>query len=1168
MALEITLAGDVTIRRTGDEPRRLGGAQARVAFALLTLERQRGVTRDELADAVWPDALPATWESALRTVVSKVRAFVAPDTTGAGAAAPGGSDDSGPIVAHGGRYLLHLPDDTRVDVEQADAEVAAAGAALAAGDVGVARERARSAVDRLRPAFLSDHDGEWVATQREHRAAQLVTALELLGQAASRAGDHAAALAAATDAVAEAPLRESAHRCRMAVHAAAGNRAQALRAYQQLRTMLIEELGVDPSPETEAAYLALLGGELPAPAAVGPGWTGTEGAGAGAALPAGTPPPFVGRGPELAEIRAAWTAALAGTPRLVLVTGDDGVGKTRLAGEAARRIAADGALVLLGRCDPSHGVPYQPLVELLDGFLYALPRDWTREFRPKVREALAAVFPAVADAEGGPGSDAAGAPGTPGVVLDRAELFDAVTEILVDAAGDRPVLIVLDDAPAADDDSLALLRHLVRHVAPAPLLVLVMARSRLPHGHPFADTVRALERDGLLQRLPLAGLGETDVRRLLDQLRPDDTAEARARFARSLVADTSGNPQMLVELLRDLDDIAARAVPPGVQGLVERKLDELGPAAHDLLRAAAVAAVGAAGGPDFELDIVEHALGLDHLAVLDALDEALVNGLVSEVGSGYRFTQEITRRTLYERLSEPRRRHLHGRLADAVEARRADRLDAHTVALAEHRRAASGPGGDRRAVAWLLAAAAQARADRAPADVVRWCESALDHAPDDDPALRAEVLVDLGLALAAASASPGSSGPFGSPASATSPASAGEGRAETVLLDAALQAQRAGRPDLAAEAALGLADLARTRPALRPEATALVEDLLMVGSVADEPDVVTARLLARHVELLPDDAGTALTSVDRHQLASRAVAALYTRLDALAGPADAAERTALAADLAALGGLLNDDRAVAAAAHHRAMVAAVAGDGKTADQVLDADGDQAMRAQRAVVVAVTQGDFATAAELTGNVEVGSAARATRRQMLVARWLQGRLDDDAGGTGAVAGDTDDPADRVLVALARGRRGQARLLLLSLAADADQLPGGDGRLHSLGVLALAAFDNGDPAAADAVRGLLAPHADLACADGYRSFVGTAGFHLGRLALVGGDLADAERYLMPALSRHAEMQARPWVALTQHALADVLDARGRSSDRDWVTALRSEARWLANSLSLRAF
>ncbi|HEY8547846.1 MAG TPA: AAA family ATPase, partial [Acidimicrobiales bacterium] len=763
----------MTIRRTGEAPRRLGSAQARVAFALLTLERDRGVTRDELADAVWPEQLPPTWESALRTVVSKVRAFVAADAVGGGS----GRGDGGPIVAHGGRYQLHLPDDTVVDVEQADAEVAAATAALAAGDVATAREQARSAVERLRPPFLPDHDGEWVSTRREQRAAQLVTALELLAHAESQAGDHAAALAAATDAVAEAPLRESAHRCRMAVHAAAGNRAEALRAYQRLRTMLIEELGVDPSQETEAAYLALLGGEPLTPPPAGPpgaaaaGWASPGLPGApGSVLPAGAPPPFVGREAELGAIRAAWEAALGGSPRLVLLTGDDGIGKTRLAGEAARRIGGEGALVLLGRCDPSHGVPYQPLVELLDGFLYALPRDWMLEFRPKVREALAAVFPAVAEAEGagddggasGPGPPGSPSARPPGAVADRAELFDAVTRILVDAAGDRPVLIVLDDAAGADADSLALLRHLLRHVGPAPLLVLATARSRLPHGNLFADTARVLERDGLLQRLPLGGLGEADVRRLLDELRPDDTAEARARLARTLVADTSGNPLMLVELLRGLDvrpspatpadatrgtggaHAAPPAVPPGVQELVERKLDELGPTAHDLLRAAAVAArpgAGAGGGPDFELDLVEHALGLDHLAVLDALDEALVAGLVSEAGTGYRFTQEVTRRTLYERLSEPRRRHLHGRLADAVEARRADRLDAHTVVLAEHRRAAAGPGGDRRAVAWLLAAAAQARADRMPADVVRWCEAALDVVPDDDPGLRAEVLV-------------------------------------------------------------------------------------------------------------------------------------------------------------------------------------------------------------------------------------------------------------------------------------------------------------------------------------------------------------------------------------------------------------------------------------------
>ena len=1154
VGLEITLAGDVTICRTGrpgdgsgsggtspdaatgaDKPRRLRSAQARVAFALLTLERQRGVTRDALAEAVWPEGLPATWESALRTVVSRVRAFVAPETSP--------DDAGGPLVAHGGRYLLHLPDDVVVDLEHAEACLAAAQEAVAAGDDERGRELAQTAVDRLRAPFLSDHDGDWVTGRREHLAEQLLTGLELLSHAASAQGDHATALAAANDAVGRAPLRESAHRCRMAAHAAAGNRAEALKAYQQLRSMLAEEMGVDPAQETETAYLSLLGALPPAPLRV-PSAATASGAGPAVAIPSGATAPFVGREDELAELTAAWRAARAGTSRLVLVSGDAGSGKTRLATEAARLISADGALVLIGRCDPSRGTPYQPLVELLDGFLFSLPRDWTQAWRPMVRAALATVFPSVTGPDDAP----------PGVAHDRALLFDAVTEILVDAADDRPILVVLDNAPGADDDSLALLRHLLRHIGEAPLLVVALARTRLPPNHPFSDTVRALDHDGLVQRLPLGGLTGGDVRTLLEQLRPGDSAEARTRLARSLVADTSGNPQLVVELLRDLDDGPSRHdVPSGVQDLVERKLDELGDAAHDLLRAAAVA------GQEFDLDVVEHAVGLDHLAVLDALDEALDTGLIAEVGSGYRFTQEVTRRTLYERLSEPRRRHLHQCLADAIETLRAGGLSAHAATLAQHRTAAADVGGDRRAVRWARAAALQARRDHALAEVVRLCDEALAHVPPDDAELRAEVLTDLGLALT----------------------DSGDARAERVLLDAALQALRVERRDLAAQAALGLADLARARPALRPEAAALIDDLLRSvprdgpvdgagAGAALDLDLPEARLLARHVELSPDPPsepapetrsglGVSGAGSPRVRLAGGAMAALMARLDELAGPEDADERLMLATDLATLGSHAVDGRATALAAHHRAMAAAVTGDWKTADHTLDTAGDPAMRAERAVVVAVTQGEFATIPSVVADCHPAGAT--TRRQLLIARWLQGRLgtdpDDDA---------CRDPADRALVALARGNRGQARLAMHALATGVDPLPGGDARLHSLGVLALAAVELGDAATAEAVRAQLAPYAELWCADGYRSFVGTAGFHLGRLAAVGGDLADAERYLMPALSQHAEMQARPWVALTQHALADVLDARGRSSDRDWVAALRSEVRWMAGDLGLR--
>ena len=1098
MVLEITLAGDVTIRRDSPQPRRLGGAQARVAFALLTLERQRGVTRDALAEALWPEGLPATWESALRTVVSRVRAFVAAET-----AATGAGD---PLVAHGGRYLLHLPDDVTVDLEAAESDLLAARAALASGQAAEACTLADAGVERLRPPFLADHDGEWVAARRDHQAGLLVTGLELLSSAASALGDHAAALVAANDAAQLAPLRESAHRCRMAAHAAAGNRAEALRAYQQLRTMLADELGVDPSPETETAYLSLLG-PLPEPSRA-------------AAPLVSAPFPLVGRDAELGRIADAWRAARAGTPSLLLISGDAGCGKTRLAIEAAQRIGADGALVLLGRCDPSNGTPYQPLVELLDGFLFALPRDWTQQFRPVVREALATLFPSVQELAAGGGRDPA---------HDRTQLFDAVTEILVDAAGDRPILIVLDDATGADGDSLALLRHLLRHIDDAPLLVLAMARTPLAASHPLSETVRALTRDGFVHHMPLGGLGEVEVRTLLHQLRPADPPETRARLARSLVADTSGNPLMLVELLRDFDAATAHVVPAGVQGLLERKLADLGDAAHELLRAAAVA------GQEFDLDVVEHAADLDHVAALDALDESLGAGLITELTTGYRFAQDVARRTLYDSLSEPRRRFLHRQVAEAIELLRSDALDDHAAVLAQHWAAGADPGGDIRAVSWARTAAMRAGRDHAHAEMVRLYEEALAHVPPDDEVLRTEVLTELGLALADTD----SAGP----------------RAEQVLLDAALRALRHGVGAVAARATLGLADLARSRPALGPDAAALIDDLLVAPPSTDVSPLLQGRLVARRVELVPDTRELLPPAV-----VGSALTALGARLDELAGPGAADERMTVATELAALAALADDQRSAAVAAHHQAMASAIVGDWKAADHALDNFGDATMAADRALAVAITRGDFTAVDKEDGSAAAARSATA-RRQLLVAQWLRGRLadGDDGGGTDR------DPADRALLALARGHRGQARLAVHALATGVDPLPPGDGWLHSLGVLALAAVDLGDAATAEAVHAQLAPYPELWCADGYRTFAGTAGFHLGRLAAVVGDLAEAERHLMPALSRHAEMQARPWVALTQHALADVLDARGRASDREWVTALRAEVQWIAADLGL---
>ena len=348
--MEITLVGDVTIRAktaVSAERHELTGAHARLLFAMLVWAGDRGVTREALADALWPDRLPSTWPAALRGVVSRVRGFVAK-------ASPPGGDV---LIAHAGRYVLRLPADARIDVVVAERNVEAAEAAMAGGgsdgplgrapgaegatgpprgfgprpprrsDPQQARRLASEAVARLRAPFLAESQADWAVERRDHLAELLVTALEQVSRAATEMGDTTAAVLAAKEAVALAPLREHGHRCLMAAHAGAGNRGEALQTYERLRRLLAEEMGVDPSPETELAYLDLLG----------------------APDSSSAPPPephqpdrphpprhrhnlphqltsFVGRVDE----RRAVAAALADS-RLVTLCGSGGCGKTRLA---------------------------------------------------------------------------------------------------------------------------------------------------------------------------------------------------------------------------------------------------------------------------------------------------------------------------------------------------------------------------------------------------------------------------------------------------------------------------------------------------------------------------------------------------------------------------------------------------------------------------------------------------------------------------------------------------------------------------------------------------------------------------------------------------------------------------------------------------------------------
>jgi len=223
---------------------RFPGRQGRLLFAYLVAARGRPVPRDELADAIWGESPPATWEKALTVIASKLRGLVV--------------EDGITLTAAFGCYRLDLPEGTWVDLFAAESSAQDAEEALAAGELDQARAAAESAESLARPPFLPGEDGTWIEQKRRDLADIRERALSVLADACLRSGAAREAAKWAEELIALSPFREAGYRRLMEAHVVAGNRAEALRVYEQCRQLLAEELGAYPSPETDSIYRALL----------------------------------------------------------------------------------------------------------------------------------------------------------------------------------------------------------------------------------------------------------------------------------------------------------------------------------------------------------------------------------------------------------------------------------------------------------------------------------------------------------------------------------------------------------------------------------------------------------------------------------------------------------------------------------------------------------------------------------------------------------------------------------------------------------------------------------------------------------------------------------------------------------------------------------------------
>jgi YVTN family beta-propeller protein len=250
LLLKVFLTGRVAVTTDGaviDEAQ-LGGRQGRLLFAYLVAERSRPVPRDELAEALWGETPPATRDKALTVLASKLR----------GALADAGLDGREALTAAFGCYRLDLPEGTWVDLFAAASSAQDAEEALAAGELDQARAAAESAESLARGPFLPGEDGTWVEQKRRDLSDIRERALSVLADACLRSGAAREAAKWAEELIALSPFREAGYRRLMEAHVVAGNRAEALRVYEQCRQLLAEELGAYPSPETESIYRALL----------------------------------------------------------------------------------------------------------------------------------------------------------------------------------------------------------------------------------------------------------------------------------------------------------------------------------------------------------------------------------------------------------------------------------------------------------------------------------------------------------------------------------------------------------------------------------------------------------------------------------------------------------------------------------------------------------------------------------------------------------------------------------------------------------------------------------------------------------------------------------------------------------------------------------------------
>jgi class 3 adenylate cyclase len=872
---------------------------------------------------------------------------------------------------------------------------------------------------------------------------------------------------------------------------------------------------------------------------------------------------FVGRDRELAELLAALDDLPSRGGALFLLSGEPGIGKTRLVEEFTARATKRGARVLSGRCRESGGAPpYWPWVQCLRALIQeAEPALLAAQLGAGASD-IAQIVPTLrevfSDLPLPPSLDPEGA---------RFRLFDAVTTFLRNAAAAQPLVVVLEDVQAADAPSLLLLRFVAADLAHAHLLVIATRRdSDRASTETFASALAELTRTESFHDVPLAGLGREDVARLV---KGDSATEPTEGLVAAIHDRTEGHPLFVGETVRMLASGGRLdALPLGVRAVVAQRLGLL---SEECRRVLAVAAVV---GREFETDLLAVVAEVEPAPLLDRLEEALVAKALADVPGApgrFRFGHALIREVLYDELATTRRMRLHGRVGEALEAIHTAELEPRLAELAHHFLLAAPAGTAAKAVDYSTRAAERAVAELAYEEAARLYEMAVT-AHELEPGANAQARCELLLALAAAQAS-----------------SNDMISAKETFVRAADVARSAGSAGQLARAALGHGGSMVALPADDARVVPLLEEAL--SAVGENDGVLRARRLARLAcaDLRPSCGLEAVELARRLDDPATLAWTLQARLVVAWGPDNIDELVALTDEIiAAAEGARDLEQALnghvgrlellvalgrTAAAQHELAVAT-----RFAHE-LRLPSARWHVAVHETGLALLGGRFAEAdalidqaqqlGERSASAEVTTTAVAQR---FLVRMEQSRLEELRPALQEIA--AAHPENGVyLCLLARleceaGNDAAAGAMLELLARD--QWATVRRNIESLLAMALlaetAALLAHEEHAAE-LDHLLAPYGSLIAVAGHFFPMGAMSRYMGMLAAVLSRLDEAARRLEDAAATNAAIGARPWVAHAKADHARVLLTRQAPGDRECACDLLRDARATYQQLAMTA-